>query len=40
VVCRTPDGQAWEVNIRMGNIDRALDDSYADHEAATAAGEA
>jgi hypothetical protein len=39
-VCRTHDGAAWEVNIRRGNIDSALDGSYADHEAATAADEA
>lgn len=39
-VCRTHDGAAWEVNIRTGNIDSALDGSYADHAAATAAGEA
>jgi len=24
-VCRTPDGRAWEVNIRTGNIDNALE---------------
>jgi hypothetical protein len=39
-VCRTYDGAAWEVNIRTGNIDSALDDRYADQGAATAAGEA
>jgi hypothetical protein len=39
-VCRTHDGHAWEVNIRRGNIDSALDGLYADHDAAMAAGEA
>lgn len=37
-VCRTHDGQAWEVNTRQGNIYTALDESYADHDKATAAG--
>ena len=39
-VCRTHDGAAWEVNIRTGNIDSALEGSYADLDAAMAAGEA
>lgn len=36
-VCRTYEGQAWEVNIREGNIGTALARSYADYETATAA---
>ena len=39
-VCRTHDGQAWEVHLRTGNIDIVLDRSYVDKEAATVAGEA
>ena len=37
-VCRTHDGQAWEVNTRQGNIYSALDGSYIDHEEAIAKG--
>lgn len=37
-VCRTHDGQAWEVNIRVGNIYSALDTSYAGPTAAERAG--
>lgn len=36
-VCRTHDGQAWEVNTRQGGIYFALDDRYLDHDEATAA---
>ena len=39
-VCRTFDGCAREVNVRTRNILFALERFFADHEAATAAGEA
>ncbi|MCW3699889.1 hypothetical protein [Burkholderia cenocepacia] len=38
--CRTHDGQAWEVNIRTGNIFSALEQRYCDRSEALAAGEA
>lgn len=37
-VCRTHGGQAWEVNIREGNIYSALDDRYCDQASAECAG--
>lgn len=37
-VCRTPDGQAWEINTRQGNIYSALPAHYLDHDEAMAAG--
>jgi predicted transcriptional regulator len=37
-VCRTWDGQAWEVNTREGGICSALDGRYLDHDEAMAAG--
>lgn len=37
-VCRTWDGQAWEVNTREGNLSFALPGSFADHDEAMAAG--
>lgn len=39
-VCRTHDGQAWEVNTRQGNIYSALDGRYTGHDEAMAAGAA
>ena len=39
-VCRTYDGQAWEVNTRQGNISSALDGRYIGHDEAMAAGAA
>ena len=39
-VCRTYDGQAWEVNIRQGNIGSTLDGRYTGHDEAMAAGAA
>jgi predicted transcriptional regulator len=39
-VCRTWDGQAWEVNTREGGICFALDGRYLDHDEAMAAGAA
>ena len=39
-ICRTSDGQAWEVNIRSGNIDSALEERYTEREAAQVAGDA
>ena len=39
-VCRTYDGQAWEVNTRQGNIYSAIDGTHTDHNEAMAAGEA
>jgi hypothetical protein len=39
-VCRTYDGQAWEVNTRQGNISSALDGRYTGHDEAMAAGAA
>ncbi|WDJ94376.1 hypothetical protein [Xanthomonas campestris] len=37
-VCRTHDGQAWEVNIREGGMCFALDGRYLDHDEAMAVG--
>lgn len=37
-VCRTHDGQAWEVNTRQGGMCFALDGRYLDHDEAMAAG--
>ncbi|MDY7580114.1 hypothetical protein RGU70_17530 [Herbaspirillum sp. RTI4] len=39
-VCRTYDGQAWEVNTRQGSISTALDGRYTGHDEAMAAGAA
>ena len=39
-VCRTHDGQAWEVNTRQGGMCFALDGRYLDHDEAMAAGAA
>lgn len=39
-VCRTHDGQAWEVNIKHGGIYSALDGRYLDHDEAMATGAA
>ena len=39
-VCRTWDGQAWEVNTRQGGMCFALDGVYLDHDEAMAAGAA
>ena len=39
-VCRTHDGQAWEVNYRMGGMCFALDGQYLDRDEAMAAGAA
>jgi len=39
-VCRTWDGQAWEVNTREGGICFVLDGRYLDHDEAMAAGAA
>ena len=39
-VCRTYDGQSWEVNIRQGNIYSVLETCYADYDEALAAGAA
>ncbi|MDN7454414.1 hypothetical protein [Burkholderia cenocepacia] len=39
-VCRTHDAQAWEVNIRTGNIFSALEQRYCCRSEALAAGEA
>jgi hypothetical protein len=39
-VGRTHDGQAWEVNTRIGNIYDALDGRHLDFDNATAAGAA
>ncbi|HDR9248632.1 MULTISPECIES: hypothetical protein [Burkholderia cepacia complex] len=39
-VCRTHDGQAWEVNIRTGNIFSALEQRYCNRSEALSAGEA
>ncbi|HCU2043434.1 TPA: hypothetical protein OUI29_003110 [Pseudomonas aeruginosa] len=39
-VCRTWDGQAWEVNTRQGGMCFALDGVYLDHDEAMAAGTA
>lgn len=38
--CRTHDGQAWEVNYRVGGMCFALDDQYPDRDEALAAGAA
>lgn len=37
-VCRTHDGQAWEVTTRQGGMYAALDGCYLDHDEAMAAG--
>ena len=37
-VCRTHDGQAWEVTTRQGGMYAALDGRYLDHDEAMAAG--
>ena len=37
-VCRSHDGQAWEVNTRMGNLYSALVGRYLDHGEAMVAG--
>ena len=37
-VCRTHDGQAWEVTTRQGGMYGALDGRYLDHDEAAAAG--
>ncbi|WP_208571138.1 hypothetical protein [Pseudomonas aeruginosa] len=37
-VCRTYDGQAWEVTTRQGGMYAALDGRYLDHDEAMAAG--
>lgn len=37
-VCRTHDGQAWEVTTRQGGMYSALDGRYLDHDEAMAAG--
>jgi hypothetical protein len=39
-VCRTYDGQAWEVNTRQGNICSAIDGRYTGHDEAMAVGAA
>ncbi|GEM_PF-3234936 len=39
-VCRTHDGQAWEVNYRVGGMCFALDGQYPDRDEAMAAGAA
>ena len=39
-VCRTHDGQAWEVTTRQGGMYAALDGRYLDHDEAMAAGAA
>ena len=36
-VCRTHDGQAWEVTTRQGGMYAALDGRYLDHDEAAAA---
>lgn len=38
VVCSTHDGQAWEVNYRVGGMCFALDGQYSDRDEAMAAG--
>ena len=38
VICRTFDGQAWEVNVRRGHIMSALSDRYSERDAAVSAG--
>ncbi|GAB1840278.1 hypothetical protein MyNCGM152_10240 [Achromobacter xylosoxidans] len=37
-VCRTHDGQAWEVTTKQGCMYRLLDGCYLDHDEAAAAG--
>jgi hypothetical protein len=39
-VCRTHDGQAWEVTTKHGGMYGALDGRYLEHDEAMAAGEA
>ena len=39
-VCRTHDGQAWEVTTRQGGMYGAHDGRYLDHDEAMAAGAA
>ena len=39
-VCRTHDGQAWEVNYRVGSMCFALDGQYLGRDEAMAAGAA